>query len=295
MEFRKDIKLITMTQNQIETLIREVDTLNETNSQLTIENNNFLDNLHYAQIIQDATLPKQRHLNRIFEDSFYIYKPKSIIGGDFFWCSETDKHIFLAVGDCTGHGVPGAMLATLGTSLLNYAILNKGLTRSAEILHEMDKRFVESFTSENDSKFSNDWMEIGLMIYNKKNRSIEYSGAKTSLFIARGMNVIEYKGNKFPIGGWQIETFRNYTSKIIPVRNEDYIYLSTDGFFDQIGGFNNKRFSRKGFKEELLLNYFKEGKDQKQSLLNEFSTWRGYNEQTDDVCVVGVKLSEQDS
>jgi serine phosphatase RsbU (regulator of sigma subunit) len=264
--------------------------LNESFSEISDQNKDFLDNLHYAQIIQDATLPKQRHFDRIFTDSFSIYNPKSIIGGDFYWCSENDKYSFIAVGDSTGHGVPGAMLATLGTSLLNYAVLNKGLTKSDEILKEVDKRFIESFMTEGEYLNNNDWIEMAIIVYDKVKKVIQYSGAKTPIFIAGGQTIKEYKGDKYPIGGWQLEKFRNFTTTTIPVRNEDWVYISTDGYFDQFGGVNNKRYTKYKLKYSLLSQFHKSGVKQKQLLHSIFNQWKSGYEQTDDVCLVGVKF-----
>jgi serine phosphatase RsbU (regulator of sigma subunit) len=261
---------------------------------IEIENKEYLDNLHYAQIIQEASLPKQRHLDRIFEDSFYVYKPKHIIGGDFFWCSEKDNFVFFALGDCTGHGVPGAMLATLGISLLNYAILNKGLTKSNEILNEIDKRFIESFKNEHDELNNNDWMELIVCVYDKNTKTVDFASARRSLFVVRGNQVLEFGGDRFPVGGWQIEKNRTFTSKRIPLRNEDFLYLTSDGFSDQFGEENFNRFSKARLKQLMLDNYANSGKNQKSNFEQTFINWQGNIQQTDDVCLLGLKLSNQE-
>ncbi len=137
--------------------------LQQSHRELNQEHQDFIDSLFYAGVIQSAIMPKKRHLDRAFENVAVLYMPKHIVSGDFYWSASVDSHSYIALGDCTGHGIPGAMLSVLGSSLLNYAVHNKGLTSPSSVLNELDKRFIESFQLSDSDDISNDWLDLAFL------------------------------------------------------------------------------------------------------------------------------------
>jgi len=249
-----------------------------------------IESLQYAKIIQEALLPKPRHFQRLFTNHFIVYKPLQYVSGDFYWVAQKDDNIYLAVGDCTGHGVPGAMLSVLAKSIIEYSILNKGLTKTAEILDEVDKKFVESFSGIEEGNYNNDWFDVGLICINSKKNEITFTAANRKLLhVSNGIATV-YKGDKFPIGGWQYSNRSTFSSETFTFEKGDLLYLGSDGFQDQLGGERMKKFSSKKLHELLTnLSYLPCG-IQKEILEETFEEWKSNYDQVDDVCIVGIEL-----
>lgn len=274
----------------IENLIKTNEDLKLANSQLNDKNKEIVDSIKYARLIHQAILPKQRHFDRAFKESFYIYQPKDFIGGDFYWVTNVDDLSYVILGDCTGHGVPGALLSVLGHSLLNYIILGKNILSCKEIITELDQRVIDSFHMAHEERFNNDWMDISICCYNNKTKLLEFSGAMQSLYLIRNEKLLEYKGNKFPVAGWQIENERNFISHQLTIQKNDTIYLLSDGISDQFGGPKNKKFNRRRLKE-LLISVSKLPIDkQKEMILHIINKWKGNEEQVDDISLIGIKF-----
>lgn len=251
----------------------------------------YIESLNYAQIIQRGLLPKKRHFKRLFEDYFVIYKPLNILSGDFYWIGKKDHLTYVAVGDCTGHGVPGALLSVLASSILEYSIMNKGLNKTNKILQEVDKKFIESFSGAKEEFFNNDWVDIALVCIDNKENKIYFSSANRKICIVN--SIAEYQvlaGSPYPIGGWQVEEHRKFESRSYAFQKGDCLYIGTDGFQDQIGGPKNKKYSSKRLHELFGQLSKKEMNDQATLLENEFMDWKGTNDQIDDVCVLGIRL-----
>ena len=251
----------------------------------------YIESLKYAEIIQRGMLPKKRHFNRIFEDYFVIYKPLNILSGDFYWVGKKEHLTFVAVGDCTGHGVPGALLSVLASSILEYSVMNKGVNKTNKILQEVDKKFIESFSSVKDDFFNNDWVDIALVCIDWHENKLYFSSANRKICIVsqdKSTHILE--GSHYPIGGWQVEKNRKFESSSFNFQKGDILYMGSDGFQDQIGGPKNKKYSSK-----RLHTFFKEINEdsfesQKVKLEKELKTWQGTNDQIDDICILGVRL-----
>jgi serine phosphatase RsbU (regulator of sigma subunit) len=247
--------------------------------------------LRYAAMLQQGILPKQRHFDRIFDESFVLYLPYQFISGDFYWLAELDGLIYLAVGDCMGHGVSAAMLSVLANNLLDYAVLKKRIKRTNRILKEFDARFLESFSSIDTTKeFNNDWIEIALCCIDRKNKTVFFSGAHRSITLLTKDKTEVYKGNHYPIGGWQLLPSRNFDTVCLSYNEGDNLYLYSDGFQDQIGGADLKRYKKSNFFKTLKRISGNSMTSQKLILQDEFNSWKGVNPNTDDVCIVGIKL-----
>lgn len=252
--------------------------------------NDLTASLKYAEIIQKGVLPKDRHFQRLFNDYFVMYVPQSYVSGDFYWIGEVDDKIIFAVGDCTGHGVPGAMLTMLAQSFLNYIILGKGITNTSEILKEFDKKLIETFMHEKEGFYSNDWIDMALCCFDKSQMEIDFSSAKRKLMLVSKTKSQIYKGSNYPLGGWQLEKERTFESKKIQVKDGDMIFIGSDGFQDQIGGEQNKKYGSKQL--HFLLENIASLPCDKQLLIlkRTFLQWKKEERQLDDICLMGIRV-----
>jgi serine phosphatase RsbU (regulator of sigma subunit) len=259
-------------------------------SKLYHTNKELTDNIYYAAFVQQGILPQDRHLKRLFKEYFVIYKPQNIIGGDLYWvCQKNDWQIF-AVADCTGHGVSGALLSVLAVSFLNYLVLGKEFTSLGKVLEELDKKWIETFHQGVELGYNNDWMEIGICAFNSKTRELQYSGAFNDLTYIIEDKIYTLPGNRYPIGGWQLEERRTFTDYTVILPESAMLYLYTDGFKDQFGDLSKKRFSSKRFSNLLKTSSHLISNKQMERIESEFNFWKGTESQTDDVCVMGVRL-----
>ncbi|MFN3917992.1 MAG: tetratricopeptide repeat protein [Flavobacteriales bacterium] len=245
-----------------------------------------LDSIHYAKHIQEALLKDEKIISSYLPPHFIIFKPKDIVSGDFYWTIQRENQTYIAVADCTGHGVPGAFLTMLGTAFLNEITAKNQSLSPAYILDELRNKFVKELNQTDNILASKDGMDISLCIIQEKN--LQWAGANNPLWIIRkGATVIEdIKADKQPIGyDDDMTPFKNHELKI---NTGDTIYLFTDGYQDQFGGRKNKKFKASRFKELLLANCEKPMKEQKAVILQEFEKWKGEIEQVDDICIVGL-------
>ena len=259
------------------------------------KNSEILDSITYAKRIQDAILPPTKLVNELLPDSIILYKPKDIVAGDFYWMESvapTSKHkenlILFAVADCTGHGVPGAMVSVVCHNAMNRAVREFGETDPGAILDKTRELVLRTFErSEEDVK---DGMDIALcnLISDKESWKLEYAGAHNPLWIIRDNKVLETKANKEPIGKFDNQTA--YTTHSFDLQKGDTIYIFTDGFVDQFGGEKEKKFKAKAFRD-LLISIQSKSMNQQQVLIDEaFESWKADLDQVDDVCVMGVRI-----
>lgn len=250
----------------------------------------YQDSLNYAQIIQEGLLPKRRHLNRLFKEHFLIYQPLYTVSGDFYWCCQHNQYKYIVVGDCTGHGVAGAMLTVLALGLFNYAILSKGITSTDKILQEVDKKFIEAFQQQTDEEFNNDWIDVAIVRIDEKNHQLQFSSANRKLFFVdqKGdQHIIE--GSRYPIGGWQVEQKRAFLSTCLWYEPNDIIYLGSDGYQDQLGT-NGKKFGSKHLHQLLSKIAHLPLTEQRKHIVQQQKTHQGNEHQTDDITLMGIRL-----
>ena len=249
------------------------------------------DGLLSAKIVQEGLLPKKRHFERLFDDYFTIYLPQHIVSGDFYWLGKKHNMRYLVVGDCTGHGVSAALLSVLGLNLFEYAVMNKGIKKTNKILKEVDKKFIESFKSSNQTTFDNPWIDLTIICIEDEKQQIHFSSADRKLLLVKASGESEiFKGSSYPVGGWKIEKNRSFKSTTFHFDKGDQIYLGSDGFQDQIGGKLGKKYKSKKLHDFLSHHSKNTMSTQKEMLLSELKNWQGNQEQTDDVCLVGIKL-----
>jgi serine phosphatase RsbU (regulator of sigma subunit) len=258
---------------------------------LESENEDLRESLYYASSIQQGLMPQARHFEKLKNPYFIFYRPAKIIGGDFFWLGKKGDWTLYAVGDCTGHALSGAMLSSLAIGFLNYLVYSKNYTQIGEVLNELDKKWIETFKRDDDDQVNNDWLEISLIAYNSKTNTFQYSSAKRKIVLINSEGVTILKGNNYPIGGWQIEQNRNYSTHEFSIKQPFRVYLYSDGFQDQFGGVKNKRFGTGNLEKLLQGIQLKDIDAQEKEIQTTFDEWQGNQRQTDDVCLMGVEFN----
>lgn len=248
------------------------------------------DSIKYAHRIQGAILPPRNLWKKILPDSFVLHLPKDILSGDFYWIEETKDYIYVAAADCTGHGVPGALISIVNYNLLNKAILEKNLTDPAEILDAVNLWLTESLhQTYRDSKVK-DGMDISLIAIHKHSNEILFAGANNPVYIVSKEELKQIKGDKFPVGAFIEDKMQNFTTKSFKVYPGDMIYLFSDGFADQFGGEQGKKYKYSYFQQKLIAISGKELNEQRKAMKEEFYFWKGKHEQVDDVLLIGIKI-----
>jgi serine phosphatase RsbU (regulator of sigma subunit) len=262
--------------------------IEEKNAVIEKSNVMITDSITYAKRIQDAILPAEEDLSKIFsEDFFILYKPSQIVSGDFYWCSSHHNKIVFVVADCTGHGVPGAFMSMIGNTLLNEIVNERKVTDTKKIAELLDEKIILALHQHEGSQ-KYDGMDISICCIDKENKKISFTGAHHSLYIFNS-HLEKIKGDPYSIGGAQHQRTKVFTSKTIDFKKGLHVYLLTDGYCDQSGGDSNKRFSSRQFESLLQEIHQMPMNDQKNKLENAFENWMGGAKQRDDVLIVGIK------
>lgn len=255
-----------------------------------------IDSITYAQRIQQSILIEEREMQVYLPESFIYFLPKDIVSGDFYWCSKVDNKIILAAIDCTGHGVPGAFMSLIGNTLLNQIVNEKHITTPSKILELLNVSVYEALNQQKDDALSDDGMDIALCCIDYKNNMVEYAGAQSSMYIISSNQLDVLKGDIHGIGGGGMiakihdPLKKEFTNHIVPLKKGMCIYLFSDGYTDQFGGANRKKFGLQKFKELLLTNNHLNLQEQKEILAVAHSEWKGKIEQIDDILVIGARL-----
>ncbi len=262
--------------------------LERKNLSITQQNQEILDSLHYAKNIQSAIMPHEDRVPKLFNDGFVLYLPKDIVSGDFYFLEEQNNLIYLAVADCTGHGVAGAFMSMVGTALLKQIIFQKKITDPGKILFELNEGIVEALKQKEN--FSHGGMDIALCVIDKSKMIINFSGANRPLLLVRNFIAEIYKPDKAPIGGFMPDEDRSFKTQIIELQKGDNIYLYSDGYSDQFGGIEGKKIMSKKFRELIVSMHQAKMNEQQKTLHNYFLNWKGRYEQVDDILVIGVQF-----
>jgi serine phosphatase RsbU (regulator of sigma subunit) len=224
-----------------------------------------------------------------------MYHPKDIVSGDFYWLAEIDGELFVAVVDCTGHGVPGAFMSVMGNSLLNDAILQNKITETDEILNRLHHGIVTNLERSNKGDLLQDGMDMSLIKINRKTKRIQYSGANRPLIYMNGDDIVEYEPDKMSIGYSIIQntpsTVKYFSKQEFTYQDGATIIQYSDGITDQFGGPNYRKFSNKSFIELLKCLRLEPAQEQCKSLTNVIRWWQGDHNQTDDMLVISIKLT----
>lgn len=242
------------------------------------------DSIQYAKRIQNAILPSTKLVRKYLPDNFILYKPKDVVAGDFSWLEHKDGKVLFAAADCTGHGVPGALVSVVCNNGLNRSVREYGLTDPAKILDKTREIVISEFEKSEDEV--QDGMDIALCALEEN--TLQYAGANNPLWLIRDGEMLEIKANKQPIGKY--DKLSPYTAHVFELQKGDSIYVFTDGYVDQFGGKKGKKFKPRAFKELLLSIQDKPMEEQGKIINDVFEAWRGDLEQVDDVCVIGVRV-----
>jgi serine phosphatase RsbU (regulator of sigma subunit) len=245
----------------------------------------------YAKNVQQSIITTELKFKWFFKDSFVLFTPKDTLSGDFLWTLKKDDLTYFAVADCTGHGVPGALISIVGTLLLDSILTEETYKSPATILTELHLKLVDAL-NQNDpnNKHNHDGMDIGVFEVNETLNTLKFAGANRHLTYIRNGIVTDYPGTKRPIGGTQVTYDKPFVDDEIVIQKNDIMYSYTDGYQDQMGGLKNKKIQRKGLLALLQKGFTNPMLQQKQLLHSAFTQHMGTNEQVDDVLVVGIKF-----
>jgi serine phosphatase RsbU (regulator of sigma subunit) len=261
----------------------------ERTARIEAQKHEITSSIEYASRIQMAMLPENYHFRKSFSDYFILFRPRDIVSGDFYWIGEDEKHIYFTVADCTGHGVPGAFMSTLGISTLDEIITNNVDLKANTVLNLLRDKIKTSLHQTGKQGEATDGMDVAFCILHKNRKTLEFSGAYNSLCIFHNDELREYRADRMPIGIYygEKETFTNY---VIDIQKGDTIYIFSDGFADQFGGPRGSKYMKYNLKRLLSEIHFKTMAEQHLILENEFDEWKGSNNQIDDVTILGVRI-----
>jgi len=286
----EDITALHSAEQERDALIQELEQrVVERTQQLTVQNKDILDSIIYAKRIQNGILSPESEVRSIFPESFIMVFPRDIISGDFFWVHERDNRKFIVVADCTGHGVPGALMSIIGNNLLNQIIIDENFDHPSTILEELDKRL--KLAVKGDHAQVHDGMDVALCVIDDGFYELYYAGAFRPLFITDAEGRIqEITADRKSIGGRGDEGRKQFATKRSPIIPQQRIYLTSDGYYSQFGGPDDKKFMKSRFKDLLEAIQPNTMAEQRMLMRKALIEWQGDNEQVDDVLVVGIEL-----
>lgn len=252
------------------------------------KNRDITASIRYAERIQRAMLPRED----TFQDTFVLFMPKDIVSGDFYWMYDNGDHQFIAACDCTGHGVPGAFMSIIGHNSLNKVVREYGITRPSAILDQLNTEVLKALMQRNEETI-NDGMDMTLIAFDRKKFTVDFAGAYNPIYLVRKGEIFVYKGDRFPIGMTAIGDKKNFTNQPVDIQPGDMIYLTSDGYADQFGSPEVKKFKSGNIKRILSEIWNLPVKEQEDRLKSEILAWKGDLEQVDDIMVIGTRIPEK--
>ncbi len=260
-----------------------------TREKLLDQRRELMASLKYASFIQRAVLPDHKYMKNTLKDFFIFHQPRDIVSGDFYYCVRKEEFIVVAAGDCTGHGVPGALMSIMGVSFLNEILSIRGAIRSSRILNLLRERVMKAMHQRGHELENKDAIDMSLCVFHPQSRELQYSGANNSLFHVRKKVLTEIKADKMPVGIDAVEenSFTNHTLQLKP---GDTVYLFSDGFPDQFGGPEDKKFKYSPFRELIIGISDLPLEEQQKKLDGVMKEWKGDSFQVDDILVFGIQF-----
>ncbi|MDQ1332969.1 MAG: hypothetical protein QG576_1004, partial [Bacteroidota bacterium] len=249
------------------------------------KNRDITASIRYAKRIQRAMLPSEDS----FHETFVLYMPKDIVSGDFYWMYDTGSHQFIAACDCTGHGVPGAFMSIIGHNSLNKVVREYGIIRPSAILDQLNAEILKALMQRKEETI-NDGMDMTLIAFDKSKFTLEFAGAYNPLYVVRNGEVIVYKGDRFPIGMTAIGNKKNFTNQVVDIQPGDMIYMCSDGYADQFGTAESKKYKSGNVKKLLAVIWNLPVKEQGEFLKKEILNWKGDLPQVDDIMFIGTRI-----
>ena len=261
----------------------------ERTKQIELQKQEITDSIQYASRIQNALLPPKEDMDNLLPSYFILNKPRDIVSGDYYWLANKDNKVIVAVADCTGHGVPGAFMSILGIALLNEIVNKIKITAANEILNQLRDQLIKSLRQSRKNDNTRDGIEMALCVIDFDRKKLQYAGAFRPLYLIRNNDLSEIKGDFMPVGMYEGEK-NPFSNKEIQFQANDIIYMSSDGYADQIGGPERKTFRSRKFKELLMEIHQKPLKEQKDILEEKNYEWKRDVEQIDDILVMGIRF-----
>ncbi len=263
------------------------------NVQISEQNEQITASIQYAGRIQEALLPPDSQIQDVINEYFVLFKPKDIVSGDFYWFKKINKNIVFAAADSTGHGVPGAFMSMLGIAFMNEIVTeefhNSDSCSASTILDDLRDKVKNSLRQTGEEGQTKDGMDMALILLNTETLIMQFSGAYNPLYIVRNNKLTEVPADKMPVGVY-LKDSEPFSNKKAQLQKGDILYMFSDGYYDQFGGENGRKFMKKRFRELLEEVSAKPLVEQKQILENSLNEWQGENEQADDILVVGIKI-----
>jgi ligand-binding sensor domain-containing protein/serine phosphatase RsbU (regulator of sigma subunit) len=300
---REKIRLEKIVEERTREVVEQKDEIARQRDVVTYQKKEITDSIHYAERIQRAVLPEDKILKDKFSDYFVLFRPKDIVSGDFYWMSYKDDNVVFTAADCTGHGVPGAFMSMLGVSFLNKIVNETGIVKPGEILDSLRRNIITALKQEGTMDTTRDGMDIALCSFNITKRKLWFAGANNPLLLIRknseGYELIETPADRMPIGVYS--SMEPFTNNELDIREGDTVYLFSDGFLDQFGGPDGRKFMKKRFKEMLLSNQSLDMTSQRTTFNNILEEWINHPQQDpstgdlpggqiDDVILIGVRF-----
>jgi len=282
-------------ENELETILfvgHDITDAKRIELEIADKNRKIEDSINYAQRIQSAILPDNDFIREYLPNSFIFYKPRDVVSGDFPWFFKRDETVYIAVVDCTGHGVPGALLSFIGYFILNNIVDHEREYTSAEVCDLLHNGVRHTLKQNREDAQGRDGMDIALVKYNRRKNEIHYAGAHRPLYLLRNGELIEYKGDRKAIGGIPLgnKPEKNFTDYTISVEPGDKVFFFSDGLTDQLGGTEFKKFSPARVRELIVTNQKFSMAEYHRFFENEFFTWQGNEKQIDDVLLIGIEF-----
>lgn len=269
---------------------KQRDTARQQRDEITMQKKEITDSILYASRIQTAMLPPDEYISQSFADHFILFRPRDIVSGDFYWMYRRENKTIFAAVDCTGHGVPGAFMSMLGAAFLDEIVTKQQVIPKAnEVLNLLRHQVIKSLHQKGGENETKDGMDIALFALDKDKYELEYAGAFNSFYLVRNNEIIEYKADRMPIGV-SFNQDKSFVLHAIKLEKNDSFYVFSDGFIDQFGGHDGKKFKSNNFKKLILSVQDKNMKEQRQIFDQSLDEWRGSIEQIDDVLVAGFKI-----
>jgi ligand-binding sensor domain-containing protein/serine phosphatase RsbU (regulator of sigma subunit) len=255
------------------------------------------DNINYSNKIKQAILPDIADIKKLFPETFIIYNPKMVVSGDFYFFAKQEtskkqpKFAVLGIADASGHGVPGALMSVIGSTLLNDIVNLKGITKPAHILDELQLGVKETLKINETNNYEAESIECAMCKFDFERNYLEYAGANLPIYIVRNQQLIELNGDRMRIGAGSANLYERFTENVFELQHGDYIYLNTDGFANQFGGEKGKKFKTKRLKDMLLSLHTTSHIVQEEQINHIFKNWIGKNERVDDFLIVGIRYT----
>lgn len=282
-------KLFTDKKKANVLLAEQNDEIKKQRDQIFQQKKEITDSIHYASRIQRAVLPSPKILEDYNLQYFILYKPRDIVSGDFYWINQKDNKVLIAAADCTGHGVPGAFMSMLGMALLNEIVTKGEFTNAAHVLDQLRHLVVKSLHQSGKTEETKDGMDISLCMIDKDSSTVQFAGAFNPMYMVRNNELLEANADRMPVG-FHDKLGIPFTNSEMKLEKGDTLYIFSDGYVDQFGGENGKKFMAKKFKQ-LLVSINGDAMEQQREILDQTITdWRGELDQVDDIMVIGVKF-----